>query len=332
MPLDVLMTTPFSAGLLDRIRAAVPGIHLHQAPPESADYRDAEVLYCFTPPADLARAPKLRWVQLHLAGVNALYGHPLYASALPLTTASGVHATAVAEYTMTVLLAYSRRIPGVLQWQAGGAWPPDERRWELFVPAPVRGATIGILGYGSIGREVARLAKAFGMRVLVTKRDPSQRADRGYALPGTGDPTGTLPDVWYPPEGLQDLLRKCDYVVNCLPMTPATAGTLGAPELQDMKPTAYLVNVGRGGTVDEAALADALCAGRIAGAALDVFAEEPLPPSSPLWSLTNVLLSAHVSGFTPDYDERCTALFIENLQRYLRGDALLNLVDRSLSY
>lgn len=332
MPLNVLMTTPFPAVLLDRMRAAVPDVNLHQAPPEAADYRNAEVLYCFTPPVSLAQAPNLKWVQLHLAGVNALYDHPLYASDIPLTTASGVHATAVAEYTMTVMLAHSRRVPRVLEWQERGTWPPDERRWELFVPAAVRGATIGIIGYGSIGREVARLAKAFGMRVSVTKRDPGQRADTGYFLPNTGDPAGELPDAWYPPERLPDLLAEADYVVNCLPMTPATAGTLGAAQLAAMKPSAYLVNVGRGGTVDESALAAALRDGRIAGAALDVFAEEPPPPSSPLWGLPNVLLSPHVSGFTPDYDERCTELFIQNLRRYQRGEPLLNLVDRRLGY
>ncbi|MSQ10259.1 MAG: hypothetical protein EXR52_04555 [Dehalococcoidia bacterium] len=151
-------------------------------------------------------------------------------------------------------------------------------------------------------------------------------------MPGTGDPAGLLPDAWFAPERLHDLLRDADYVVNCLPMTATTAGMVGGAELRAMKPTAYFVNVGRGSTVDEAALASALQQRLIAGAALDVFAQEPLPEASPLWGLDNALLSAHVSGFTPDYDERCTGLFVENLQRYLDGRPLLNLVDRRLGY
>ncbi|MSQ10260.1 MAG: hypothetical protein EXR52_04560 [Dehalococcoidia bacterium] len=193
MTLKVLMATPFPATLVDRVRAAVPGIELSQAAPESADYGETEVLYCFTPPPGLAIAPNLRWVQLHLAGVHALCGHPLYASDIPLTTASGVHATAVAEYTMTAILTLSRRIPSILQWQASGAWPPDERRWDLFVPAAVRGATIGILGYGSIGREVARLAKTFGMRVAVTKRDVAERTDAVTTCPAPATPPACCP-------------------------------------------------------------------------------------------------------------------------------------------
>jgi phosphoglycerate dehydrogenase-like enzyme len=266
--------------------------------------------------------------------VNALYDHPVYTDAtVPLTTTSGVHAATIAEYAITGLLALAHRVPRMVAWQARGAWPPDEQRWSLFVPTEVRGAALGIIGYGSIGRELARIAKtAFAMTVLACKRDPSRRADPGYALPGTGDPDGLLPDAWFPPAHLTAMLARSDVVVMCAPLTPATRHMIGEPELRAMKPSAYFINVGRGATVDETALARALAERRIAGAAVDVFAQEPLPAGHPLYGLDNVILSPHVSGFLPSYDEKCTELFAENLRRYLAGAPLLNLVDRAIGY
>jgi phosphoglycerate dehydrogenase-like enzyme len=221
----------------------------------------------------------------------------------------------------------------MLEWQARGAWPPDRDRWPLFVPSEVRGASLGIIGYGSIGRELARIAKtAFGMTVLACKRDPSRRADPGYALPGTGDPEGALPDEWFAPERLKPLLERSDAVVMAAPLTAETHGMIGEAELAAMKPSAYFINVGRGATVDEAALARALATGRIAGAAVDVFAEEPPPPGHPLYTAGNAILSPHVSGFIPSYDDKCADLFALNLRRFLDGAPLLNLVDRAKGY
>jgi phosphoglycerate dehydrogenase-like enzyme len=168
--------------------------------------------------------------------------------------------------------------------------------------------------------------------VLACKRDVARRADSGYGPPGTGDPEGALPDAWFEPARLRDMLAASDVVVMTAPLTPATAGMIGAGELAAMKPSAYFVNVGRGATVDEVALADALRAGRIAGAAVDVFAQEPPPAGHPLYALDNVILSPHVSGFLPAYDDRCCDLFGENLRRYLSGAPLLNLVDRAVGY
>ena len=168
--------------------------------------------------------------------------------------------------------------------------------------------------------------------MLACKRDPARRADESYALPGTGDPTGTLPAAWYTPEAVGELLARSDVVVMCAPLTPDTRGMLGARELARMKPSAFFINVGRGATVDEAALADALRAGRLAGAAVDVFAEEPPPRGHPLYARDNVIVSPHVSGFLPSYDDKCVELFGENLRRFLTGRPLLNLVDRRLGY
>ncbi|HXA96926.1 MAG TPA: D-2-hydroxyacid dehydrogenase [Candidatus Dormibacteraeota bacterium] len=331
---NVLVTMRFNDAQLDRLRAVSPELSVSQADPEIADYGRVDVLYAGSPPRDLARAPALKWVQLHMAGVNALADHPLYTkTALPLTTTSGVHAATIAEYAMTMLLALAHRVPRMVEWQGRRAWPPDEQRWPLFVPSEVRGATLGIIGYGSIGRELARIAKsAFGMVVLACKRNPGQRADDGYCLPGTGDPTGALPDEWLGHGQLDRLLARSDAVVLCAPLTPETQGMIGAAQLARMKPTAYFINVGRGASVDEAALARALAERRIAGAAVDVFAQEPPPPGHPLYGLASAILSPHVSGFLPSYDEKCSVLFAENLRRFLAGAPLLNLVDRARGY
>jgi phosphoglycerate dehydrogenase-like enzyme len=173
---------------------------------------------------------------------------------------------------------------------------------------------------------------AFAMTVLVSKRNPAERRDTGYTRPGTGDPDGTLPDAWFAPSQLHELLARSDVVVNCAPLTPETEKLIDARALAAMKPSAYFVNVGRGGSVDEDALARALRERRIAAAALDVFAEEPPPAGHPFYGVDNAIVSPHVSGFLPGYDEQCTALFTENLTRYLDGAPLLNLVDRALGY
>jgi phosphoglycerate dehydrogenase-like enzyme len=244
-----------------------------------------------------------------------------------------VHAATIAEYAVTMLLALAHRVPRMVEWQARGTWPPDEQRWPLFVPSEVRGATLGVIGYGSIGRELARIAKAaFGMTVLASKRDPARRTDDGYCLPGTGDPEGRLPDEWLGHAQLDSLLARSDVVVLCAPLTAETRGLIGEAALGRMKPSAYFINVGRGASVDEAALARALRERRIAGAAVDVFAQEPPPAGHPLYRLDNVILSPHVSGFLPSYDEKCSVLFAENLRRHLAGEPLLNLVDRSRGY
>jgi phosphoglycerate dehydrogenase-like enzyme len=332
--LNVLVTMRFDRAQLDRLRAVSPEIRVFQADPERADYAGIDVLYAGAPPRELARAPRLRWVQLHMAGVNALADHPLYTdSTIPLTTTSGVHAATIAEYAVTMLLALAHRVPRMVEWQRRGGWPPDEERWPLFVPSEMRGATLGIIGYGSIGRELARIAKsAFSMSVLACKRDPSRRADDGYHLPGTGDPEGVLPDEWLGPDRLGSLLGRSDAVVLCAPLTPDTRGLIGATALARMKRSAYFINVGRGASVDEVALAEALREGRIAGAAVDVFAQEPPPAGHPLYAVDGVIVSPHVSGFLPSYDDKCSVLFAENLRRFLGGEPLLNLVDRERGY
>jgi phosphoglycerate dehydrogenase-like enzyme len=332
--MNVLVTTGFEDALLDRMRAVSPDVQVTRAEGGRVNYSDVDVLYGNALPREPARAPRLRWVQLHMAGPDSIHEHPIYTqTSVALTTTSGVHAATVAEYAITVLLALAHRVPRMVEWKRKGRWPSDEQRWPLFVPTEVRGATLGLVGYGSIGRELARVAKtAFAMTVLASKRDPSDRRDTGYCRPGTGDPEGRLPDAWFAPGQLHELLARSDVVVMCAPLTRETRAMFDAKAFGAMKPSAYFINVGRGGSVDEAALVSALKDGRIAGAAIDVFAEEPPPRKHPLYALDNVIVSPHVSGFLPTYDDACTDLFVENLRRYLAGAQLLNVVDRATGY
>ncbi len=333
----VLCTLRFTQEQLDKLRAVSPRLVVEQKTCHDAEEvqevldEDTEVLYAFPVPDDLlSKAPRLRWLQLHSAGADHLLGQPVMKSDVTITTISGIHATPIAEYAFASMLAWSRRVPKMLYYQNQREWPKG--RWGIFVSQELRGATLGIVGYGSIGREVGRLGKCFGMRVVATKRSVGEVSDAGYRVPGTGDPEGQMLDRIYPPERLGEMLADCDFVVISLPLTPETRGFIGEKELGAMKPNAYLVNISRGGIVDEPALIKALQEGWIAGAGLDVFETEPLPTDSPLYDLDNVILSPHVAGFTPHYDERATNLFAENLRRYLAGEELLNLVDKKAGY
>jgi phosphoglycerate dehydrogenase-like enzyme len=335
--IKVLCTLGFTEQQLDKLRAVSPRLVVEQKTCHNAEEvrealdEDTEVLYAFRLPDDLlAKAPRLRWLQLHSAGADQLLGQPIMKSGVLITTSSGIHATPIAEYAFASMLAWSCRVPKMLHYQNRREWP--QGRWGLFVGQELRGAILGIVGYGSIGREVGRIGKCLGMRVVATKRSVGEVRDTGHRVPGTGDPEGQMLDRIYPPERLGEMLAECDFVVISLPLTPETKGLIGEEELRAMKPNAYLVNISRGEIVDEPVLIEALQESWIAGAGLDVFQEEPLPPDSPLYDLDNVILSPHVAGFSPHYDERASDLFAENLRRYLAGEELLNLVDKEAGY
>jgi phosphoglycerate dehydrogenase-like enzyme len=337
--LHVLMTLRFSEDQVNRVRAVSPQLEVVQkSVRENWDGMDTgelfdgneEILYGFMPPRNLAAAPRLKWVQLHSAGINHLGGHPILKSDIRITTSSGIHAVPIGEFAITLMLALARRVPRMVRMQDQGLWP--EHRWKTFVGTELRGKSLGIVGYGSIGRETARIAKqGFGMRILALTRGGDKR-DRGYHEPGVGDPEGTLPDAWFIRAQLNDLLAESDFVLISTPLTDETRNLIGAAELHAMKPTAFIVNIARGGIVGEAALVSALKEDWIAGAGLDVFEKEPLPAESELWKLQNALIAPHVSGATPHYDDRAAELFSENLRRYLNGETLLNLVDRQAGY
>jgi phosphoglycerate dehydrogenase-like enzyme len=335
---QVLSTRDLAEPLLDRLRAVSPRLQVLQRTCTNAaevaaalaEHPGVEVLYGFRLPPDfLDLAPRLRWVQLDSAGNDHLLDHAIMHSDVAITNASGIHATPIAEYVFASMLAHRWHVPRLISSQAKREWPPARHR--LYFTPELRDSTLGIVGYGSIGREVGRLARAFRMRILALRRSAGL-VERGYSEVDTGDPQGMIPDRFYSPEALHDMLAECDYVVLALPSTPATHHFIGEAELRAMKPTAYLVNIARGALVDEAALVRALREGWIAGAGLDVFEKEPLPAESPLWNLDNVLISPHVAGDTPCYDERAVELFAENLARYLAGQPLLNLVDKAKGY
>jgi len=294
------------------------------------DLPDAEVVVIWPRPFDLSLAPGLKWIQLISAGLDRFVGHPIMESDIIITTASGIHATPMAEYVLASMLAFSRRFGDMWRLQERKQWPED--RWEILRGEELRGKTVGILGYGSIGREVGRLCKAFGMRVLATKRSAKERKEKGYFMLGRGDPEGSVVDQIFDPSQLREMLKECDFFIVAVPLTPETEGMVGREELKAMKVSAYLVNISRGRVVDEEALIEALKEGWIGGAGLDVFAQEPLPQESELWELDNVILSPHVSANTPHYQERFTELFCENLRRYLAGEELLNVVDKKRGY
>lgn len=272
---------------------------------------DAEVILGFRPLRDGAlSARRLRWVHALGAGVENLSGD--VAGTEIVITNNHVHGDAIAEHVFGMILAHTRKMRQVFASQA-------DRRWahgDLISPT-LAGRTMGILGLGTIGAQVAARAAAFKMRVVGTKRTP-----------------GSVPGVErvLPPDGLDQVLHVSDVLVLTLPLTPATRGLLGRREIALLPPGAFIVNVGRGGLIDEASLIEALRHGRLGGAGLDVFEEEPLPPGSSLWTLPNVIMTPHVSGDFPGYLDTIVPLFCDNLRRYLAGAPLHNVVNPARGY
>lgn len=334
-PIHVISTVRFDDEQLARLRSVSPQLQLTQHTAREANdlppdvWAEVEVLCTFMTLPEAEQAPRLRWVQLLSAGAEHATQHPALSGQVLLTTTSGIHAVNIGEYVLSLMLAWAHHVPAMLDLQRRAEWP--EGRFQLFSPHELRGGTVGIVGYGSIGREVGRLAHAFGMRVLALQRgdDPS---DHGYIIPGVGDPQGRIPARFYRPHELRAMLAECDHVVLAVPLTDATRNLIGADELRAMKPTAFLVNIARGGVVDETALIQALEEGWIGGAGLDVFAQEPLPADSPLWGMENAILTPHIAGMTPHYHARAADVFEENLRRYLAGEPLLNQVDWGEGY
>ncbi len=332
---EVLITAGFDEPLLDKIRAVSPDLEVTQRSMSDGRWPDdeqvtAEIIYAISGVPHPEQAPNLRWVQAHSAGIDRLRDLPIWESDVVITNSSGIHAPNIAQYVLAQMLAWAHRVPKWLRLQSESRWPDD--RWGELLPDELRGKTLGIVGYGSIGREIARIATAFGMQVLATKRDPRHLEDTNYFIPETGDPEGILPARIYPGEATRSMVAECDFVVITLPLTDKTHHLFDEEMFRAMRENAFVVNIGRGPVINERDLIRALKKGWIAGAGLDVFEEEPLPADSPLWKLENVIISPHISGSTPHYDERATHLFCENLRRYLDGRPLLNVVNREYGY
>ena len=337
-PLNVLVLMDFSDALIERLRAVSPRLKITRKIVKNAGeipadvWANVDVLYTGTILPEPDNAPRLRWIQAHSAGVDQLMTHPLLsAEDIILTTTSGIHATTIAEFTFAMIFALARKIPTMLRMAQKAEWTQD--RLATLAPRELRGSTLGLVGYGSIGREVARIARAFGMEVLATKRNVMHPAMHNkYVEPGTGDVEGTMVDRLYPPEATRSMAALCDFLVVSAPLTNGTKALIDAEVLGAMKKSAYIVNIARGAVIDEEALIKALQTNQIAGAGLDVFIQEPLPPSSPFWKLDNVIISPHISGNTPRYHELAADVFAENLERYLSHRDLINRVDKKLGY
>jgi phosphoglycerate dehydrogenase-like enzyme len=289
-----------------------------------------DILFGLRAPDELMRrSPQLKWVQLTSAGAeHILKGVVAERTEVAVTTASGIHATPIAEYTIGSMLAFAHCLHVTMRAQLRHVW----ERGFMETADSLRGKTLGVIGYGSIGRETARIGAALAMTVLALKRNPAERADTGWNPAGVGDPDGHIPARWYGPNECAALLAESDYVTVTLPLTPDTRGLVGAREIAAMRPQAYIVNIGRGSVIDQNALIAALRDKRIAGAGLDVFEREPLEAESALWELDNVILTPHMSGARRDYNAAACELFADNLRRFRAGQPLLNVIDRTLGY
>ena len=335
--LEVLITVPFSDELIAKLSNLSPRLHIkslranHSSdiPPE--DWKETEILYTSQVLPALEQAPNLRWLQFHWAGVDHAIDAPILSKPdLVATSMSGAAVPQMGEYILTMLLALGHRLPDMIDHQKRAEWPQD--RWKRFAPQELNRSIVGIVGYGSIGREVARLLRAFGTTVLASKRDLMHPEDTDYTPEGLGDPRGELVHRLYPEKALKSMFKECDFVVVTVPLTPETRDLIGEEEIAALKPSAFLIDTSRGGIVNHKALINALREHKIAGAALDVFPEEPLSANSPLWMLPNVIITPHISGNTRHYNERAIAMFADNLHRYLAGLPLYNRIDPERGY
>ena len=341
--LSPILSARYRSGDLDRIRAAAPGARIVTLSREGLTDEpvdDVEVLLRGWLSSDafdrlLARAPRLTWVHSASAGVERALTPAARERGIVITNARGVFSRPIAEYVLMMILAVSRRLPGLLELQR-------ERTWQPLEGVELRDVTVGIVGLGSIGRAVGALATAFGCRVVAVRRRSEQgsgslaaaaaaggEADASVEAPSFGE---VMLDRVGGPETLPQLLAESDFVVLAAPLTPETEDMIDAAALAAMKPTAWLINVARGRLVDERALVNALRDGTIGGAILDTFRDEPLPPSSPFYDLSNVIVTPHTSWSSGRVLDRSVELFCDNLRRYAAGEPLVNVVDPQAGY
>ncbi len=258
--------------------------------------------------------PNLKWVHSRAAGLDNQLFPELVASPVPLTNGTGVFSASLGEFALGAILYFAKDFRRMIRNQMAG-------RWEQFDVYEITGQTVGIVGYGDIGRAVASRVRAMGMRVLALKRHGAPV----YSV----DP---MVDRIYYPQQLREMIELCDYVVVSAPLTPETLGMIGKAEFAAMRPGSVIINVGRGPVIDEPAMLRALQEGRIKGAGLDVFTEEPLPEGHPFYSMENVLLSPHCADHTMDWLEQAMRFFLENFDRYIKGEPLRNVVRKELGY
>jgi phosphoglycerate dehydrogenase-like enzyme len=297
------------AGLSDRV---VVEALARKDTPSAAQLAETEAMLAWgAPPGLLPRMPKLRWVQGLTAGVEGWMALPDLPEGLTLTCARGTHAESMPENILGALFHLTKPYAAIVEDQ-------KQRRWTRRVPEPLNGKTLGILGLGAIGQEVARLAAALGMQVVGTRR-------------GGAKPAGSPMEV-LPPERTAEVLGRSDFVLLLLPATPGTENFMNAERLGQMKRAAWLLNFGRGHLIADADLVDAVRNKTIAGAVLDVFRQEPLPTDHPFWTTDGIIVLPHIGGLHPERDTIVARLFVDNLARFLDGRPLREVVDRAAGY
>jgi len=315
--LKILINSKISQEHVEKIQGGFPELEVMHAgdPAQAAELvKEAEVLVTWWSNfhEGFLASPKLRWIHALSAGVDGLLLPPILEGKVLLTNSSGIHGIPISEHTFAMMLSFSRGLYRFGKYQSQNLWQKDIQLTEL------RGKTLGVVGLGKIGQEIARLGNAFGMRVLAVKRNPGQ------------PPEGVNRVVSM--EGMELVLKESDYLVLTVPLTPETDRLIGAKQLETMKSSAILINMARGEVVDEEALAVALKNGVIAGAGLDVFETEPLRSDSPLWQLDNCIITPHCAAMSPQYMTRATDLFCRNLDAYLKSETLPTLVDPRRGY
>jgi phosphoglycerate dehydrogenase-like enzyme len=331
--LSPILSARYRSQDLERIRAAAPGARIVTLSREGLTdepVEDVEVLLRGWLSSDafdrlLARAPRLAYVHSASTGVERALTPAARERGIVITNARGVFSRPIAEYVLMMILAISRRLPGLLELQR-------ERTWQPLEGVELRDVTVGIVGLGSIGRAVGALATAFGCRVVAMRRRPSEGSRATAGDDESRSFGAVMLDRVGGPESLPELLAESDFVVLAAPLTPETEEMMNATALSAMKPTAWLINVARGGLVDERALLNALQDGTIGGAVLDTFRDEPLTASSPFYDLPNVIVTPHTSWSSGRVLDRSVELFCDNLRRYASGEPLLNVVDPAAGY
>jgi D-2-hydroxyacid dehydrogenase (NADP+) len=326
----VVLTTPVEEANLQKIQAVSERLKVDPLSPLILAERkgdlsrkaeldgglgEAEVVYGWIhhfPQNLLSRAPRLKWIQTMSAGVDRL-PEDIMKSPVRVVNASGLHGTPMAEVVLQMMLMFAKDAPSCFRMK-------EKKEWKRYTPVLLKGQTAGVLGLGVVGKEIARLCKAFGMTVWGIHRSPRE----GETYPCV--------DRLFSREQLPQFLAAVDFVVIAMPLTRETKGMIGEKELKSMKPTAFLINVARGAIANETELIRALEEKRIAGAGLDVFVDEPLPPASRFYELPNVIFSPHISGEMPAYELRATEVFCENLRRYLKAEPFLHEVDKTKGY
>ncbi len=354
MKLLIIIQHPFAlwnapAWLGERIHRDFPQVELNQRDTYKnvEDHiRDAEIFFGWSLRGEQVRvAKKLRWIHSTAAAVHQLMSPELRASDIVVTNARSVHGPVVAEHAIALMFSLAKRLPAATRYQQQHVWAQEQISCQPPHPTELSGSTLGLVGYGAIGSEIARSAVALGMRVLVVRQHPNKDnkfpSSRASA-PGVGarvearperSRRGPLPAIeTFALDRLDEVIAQADFFVLAAPLTDRTQRIINAERLARMKPEAYVINVARGALIDEAALADTLRNHRIGGAALDVFDKEPLPAESPLWDLDNLLITPHTAATSDKMWERHYALIQENLRRYLAGEPLLGLVDKQVGY